>query len=144
MTLTHADMNSAITTIISAVLLSAAPVFAQETLPAHITELFEAYVTLPNTLVPVLKSATDKESADKAAPRLREELKKLYGVRESLQKVSSLTPQQNEQVRKLYEKEMREQWGKVYEEMFRLQRNRCYGSAEFAGVYKIMCLMLNK
>ncbi len=137
-------MTFFLSSLASSVLPIAAPVIAQANLPSHITELFESYITLPKTLVPALQSATDRQSADNAAPRLREELKKLYGIRDALQKVSALTPQQNEQVRKLYEKEMREQWGKVYEEMFRLQQNRCYGSAEFAKVYKIMCLMLNK
>ncbi len=137
-------MTSSISILTGAVLLIAAPTFAQESLPAHIRELFESYIALPNTLVPVLQSATDKQSADNTAPLLRDELKKLYGIRESLQKVPVLTPQQSEQVRKRYEREMREQWGKVYAEMFRLQQNRCYGSAEFAKVYKTMCLMLNK
>lgn len=137
-------MNSIINIFTGAILLSVAPAVAEDALPGAITELFDAYVSLPDTLVPVLQSATDKHAADKAAPRLREELKKLFAIRESLQKVRSLTPKQNEQVRKRYEKDMREQWGKVYTEMFRLQRNRCYGSADFAREYKTMCLMLNK
>lgn len=133
--------------VISAVtaLLSAATVSAQEeALPQTVTELFEAYIALPDTLVPVLKSAKDKQSAAAAAPGLLEELKKLYGVREALQKVSSLSPRQSELVREKYEKPMRERWGAVYAEMFRLQKNRCYGSEEFSKMYKIMCLMLNK
>ena len=128
----------------AAALLSVSPSWAQEALPRHVTELFEAYVALPNTLVPVLKSAQDKQTATAAAPKLQAELKKLYGIRDSLQKVSSLSPRQNELVRGKYEKDMRERWGAVYAEMFRLQQNRCYDSAEFARMYKIMCLMLNK
>ncbi len=137
-------MTSSFTSLTAAVLLSAVPSFAQDSLPAHIVELFEAYIALPDTLVPVLKSATDKQTANNATPLLREELKKLYSIRESLQKITNLTPRQNELVRKRYEKDMRERWGNVYTEMFRLQQNRCYEAAEFARVYKIMCLMLNK
>lgn len=126
------------------VLLAFAPLCAQEALPAHITEAFEAYIALPDTLVPVLQSARDTESATAAAPQLLSELKKLYAIRESLQKVPSLTTRQNELVRGKYEEVMRKRWGAVYEEMFRLQQNRCYSSAEFARMYKIMCMMLNK
>lgn len=129
---------------VSSVLLFAAPIVAQEVLPSHITDLFDSYVKLPDTLVPVLRSANDKASATAAAPKLRAELEKLYAIRESLKKVSSLTPQQNELVRNRYEQAMRERWGKVYDEMFRLQREKCYGSAEFTRLYRIMCMMLDK
>lgn len=129
---------------VSSVLLSAAPLSAQDSLPSHITNLFDSYVKLPDSLVPVLRSANDKDGATAAAPKLRAELEKLYAIRESLRKVSSLTPQQNELVRNRYEQAMREQWGKVYTEMFRLQREKCYGSAEFTRLYRIMCMMLDK
>ena len=129
---------------VSSVLLSAAPLAAQDSLPSHITNLFDSYVKLPDSLVPVLRSVNDKDGATAAAPRLRAELEKLYAIRESLRKVSSLTPQQNELVRNRYEQAMREQWGKVYTEMFRLQREKCYGSAEFTRLYRIMCMMLDK
>ena len=129
---------------VSSVLLSAAPLSAQDSLPSHITNLFDSYVKLPDSLVPVLRSVNDKDGATAAAPKLRAELEKLYAIRESLRKVSSLTPQQNELVRKRYEQAMREQWGKVYTEMFRLQREKCYGSAEFTRLYRIMCMMLDK
>ncbi len=129
---------------VSSVLLSAAPLAAQDSLPSHITNLFDSYVKLPDSLVPVLRSVNDKDGATAAAPKLRAELEKLYAIRESLRKVSSLTPQQNELVRNRYERAMREQWGKVYTEMFRLQREKCYGSAEFTRLYRIMCMMLDK
>jgi len=129
---------------VSSVLLSAAPLSAQDSLPSHITNLFDSYVKLPDSLVPVLRSVNDKDGATAAAPKLRAELEKLYAIRESLRKVSSLTPQQNELVRNRYEQAMREQWGKVYTEMFRLQREKCYGSAEFTRLYRIMCMMLDK
>ncbi len=129
---------------VSSVLLSAAPLAAQESLPSHITNLFDSYVKLPDSLVPVLRSVNDMDGATAAAPKLRAELEKLYAIRESLRKVSSLTPQQNELVRNRYERAMREQWGKVYTEMFRLQREKCYGSAEFTRLYRIMCMMLDK
>mgnify|MGYP000113401747 CR=1 FL=1 len=137
-------MNSFGRIFVSTVLLSAAPLAAQESLPSHITNLFDSYVKLPDSLVPVLRSVNDKDGATAAAPKLRAELEKLYAIRESLRKVSSLTPRQNELVRNRYEQAMREQWGKVYTEMFRLQREKCYGSAEFTRLYRIMCMMLDK
>lgn len=137
-------MNSFGRIFVSSVLLSAAPLAAQESLPSHITNLFDSYVKLPDSLVPVLRSVNDKDGATAAVPKLRAELEKLYAIRESLRKVSSLTPRQNELVRNRYEQAMREQWGKVYTEMFRLQREKCYGSAEFTRLYRIMCMMLDK
>lgn len=137
-------MSSFSRIFVSSVLLSAAPLAAQDSLPSHITNLFDSYVKLPDSLVPVLRSVNDKDGATAAAPKLRAELEKLYAIRESLRKVSSLTPRQNELVRNRYEQAMREQWGKVYTEMFRLQREKCYGSAEFTRLYRIMCMMLDK
>lgn len=128
-----------------ALLLAAMPVIAAEgALPKHVTDAFEAYIALPNTLVPVLESAKDRKSADAAAPALKNELRKLYDTRTALQNVKTLDAGQKELVMKKYERPMRERWGRVYSQMFRLQNNKCFQSPEFAHLFQIMCLMLNK
>lgn len=116
----------------------------QEELPQSITAVFDAYCALPAALLPPLESATDKASADAAAPKLKAALEQLYDTRTKMQGLKELTPAQRTEVEKRYALTMRREWGKVYEQMFRLQREKCYGSAEFSRLYSVMGLMLGK
>lgn len=121
------------------------PAAAQgQTLPPHITTVFDTYTALPDVLLPPLQAAKDKASADAAAPQLKAALEKLYDARAKMQGVNALTPEQKAEVEKRYGLKMRQQWGKVYEEMFRIQKEKCFGSAEFSRLYSIMGLMLGK
>lgn len=121
------------------------PAAAQEqSLPPHITTVFDTYTALPDVLLPPLRAAKDKASADAAAPQLKAALEKLYDARTQMQTLTSLTPGEKAEVEKRYGLKMRQQWGKVYEEMFRIQKEQCFGSAEFGKLYSVMGLMLGK
>ncbi len=126
------------------VMLSAVPLAAQQELPLQMTRGFDAYIAFPDTLIPVLAGVTDKASADAAAPQLRKQLEKLYELRTGLQGITKLSPAQQKLVKSRYEKQMRERWGEVYTHIFRLQNTKCYGSAEFTQVFRLMCMMLLK
>lgn len=122
-----------------------APAAAQEqALPPHITAIFDAYTALPDVLLPPLQAAKDKASADAAAPQLKAAMEKLYDARTQMQMLTSLSPEEKAAVEKRYGLKMRQQWGKVYEEMFRIQKAKCFGSPEFGKLYSIMGLMLGK
>lgn len=121
------------------------PAAAQEqALPPQIASVFDTYTALPDVLLPPLRAAKDKASADAAAPQLKAALEKLYDARTQMQTLTSLSPAEKEAVEKHYGLKMRQQWGKVYEEMFRIQKEKCFGSAEFGKLYSIMGLMLGK
>lgn len=124
--------------------LSASPLAAQQELPLQVTRGFDAYIAFPDTLIPVLAGVTDKASADASAPQLRQQLEKLYELRTGLQGITSLSPAQQKLVKSRYEKQMRVRWGEVYSHIFRLQNAKCYGSAEFSQVFRLMCMMLLK
>lgn len=128
-------------TAASALSASAAP---GQALPQNITAVFDTYTALPDVLLPPLQAAKDKASADAAAPQLKAALEKLYDARAQMQAVSSLTPEQKKEVEQRYGLKMRQQWGKVYEEMFRIQKEKCFGSSEFGRLYSVMGLMLGK
>lgn len=128
-------------TAAAALSASAAP---GQALPQNITAVFDTYTALPDVLLPPLQAAKDKASADAAAPQLKAALEKLYDARAQMQAVSSLTPEQKKEVEQRYGLKMRQQWGKVYEEMFRIQKEKCFGSAEFGRLYSVMGLMLGK
>ncbi len=126
------------------VLCAAEPAAAVSTLPAEMVQAFEAYIALPDTLEPALLAAQDKASADAAAPQLRQALEKLYDTRTQMQAVKTLTPEQSQEVQQRYALPMRRQWGRVYAQVFRLQKAQCYGSAAFAENFRLMCMMLGK
>lgn len=117
---------------------------AEPALPGRLEQAFESYISYPSTLVPVLESVQDQASADAAAPRLRREIERLYDLRSGLQGITSLTPDQQVVIKTRYERSMREQWGKVYEQIFRLQKARCYQSRDFSQLFRLLCMMLQK
>ncbi len=113
-------------------------------LPASVVQAFEAYTSLPGKLVPVLKKVQDKASASTAARELNAALPAIYQARELLHNMPGLTLEQNQQVRTSYGQRMREAWAGMYEEISRLKQARCYQSAEFADVFHLMCMMIER
>ena len=113
-------------------------------LPAAVADAFDSYTQLPGILVPQLQKVQDTPSADAAAEPLKNALPQVYEVREKLHKMPRLTPSQNQQVRLQYENKMRKEWARMYAEISRLQNARCYQSARFAEVFRLMCMMIEK
>lgn len=113
-------------------------------LPAAVADAFDSYTQLPGILVPQLQKVQDTPSADAAAEPLKNTLTQVYEVREKLHKMPRLTPSQNQQVRLQYENKMRREWARMYAEISRLQNARCYQSARFAEVFRLMCMMIEK
>lgn len=113
-------------------------------LPAAVDKAFANYTALPGKLIPVLQKAQDKASADSAAPELRAALSAIYESREQLHRIPRLSPEQNEQARRQYGQKMREEWGRMYEQISRLRQARCYQSLPFAQEFRLMCMMIEK
>lgn len=113
-------------------------------LPTAVESAFQSYVSLPDALLPVLESARDKASADRAAADLQALLPRVYEARCALRKIESLTPEEQRLVRERYETAMRTRWGKVFDHIFRLQRKRCYESINFFKHFNTFCVMLEK
>ncbi|MBO5684781.1 MAG: hypothetical protein J6R92_07520 [Akkermansia sp.] len=121
--------------------LHAAP---EAALPGVVKEAFDAYSHLPGVLVPIMQKAQDTKSANACATELKQALIHVYNVREKLHNLPRLTPSQNQQVRQQYEQIMRKEWGRMYDEISRLQGNRCFQSADFAEVFRLLCMMIEK
>lgn len=124
-------------------LLGAAPLGAAE-LTAALEAVVQRYVALPDALLPVLEAAQDKASADRAAADLQALLPRVYDTRRELREVSSLSAQQAAAVREKYEMQMRTRWGRVYHELFRLQRKHCYDSIAYFKHFQTLCMLLEK
>lgn len=127
---------------LGAALLGGAVPLCAEALPAEVTQAFDTYCALPAELLPVLEKVTDKASADAAAPELHAKLDRIYTAREALQKVPSLTTEQSELVQQQYAQKMRQDWGRVYEHIFRLRKAQCFGSIAFVKEFGYMTMML--
>lgn len=115
---------------------------AEPALPTEVKAAFDAYCALPAELLPVLESVQDKATADAAAPKLHAALDKIYTTRDAMQKVQQLTPEQSALVQQQYATRMRQDWGRVYEHIFRLRKVQCYGSIAFVKEFGYMTLML--
>lgn len=129
--------------LLSVVLLLGAVVCGEDT-PRTVEEVFARYTELPEALLPVLQSAQDQESAEKAAPALMELLPRVYDSRRELLSIPKLTPAEASLVRSKYETKMRSGWGKVFEQIYRLQRVRCYECVPFFKQFNTLCSLLEK
>ena len=127
-----------------ALLIPGAGIICAAELPAPVTEAFDSYTALPSVLVPILEKAHDKESATSAAVELRAALPSIFRTRESLHKMPTLTPEQNQLVRTQYGQRMREEWAKMYEQIARVRQANCFKSVELAQAFRLMCMMIEK
>lgn len=121
------------------------PVTAADTgISPDVRDAFESYIELPSILVPVLKKAQDKQSADAAAAELSAALPNIYTTRSKLHNIQSLTQEQSIAISSQYGQRMREEWARIYEEIERLRKARCHQSPEFLKAYRLMCMMIEK
>ena len=116
----------------------------QAAIPTNIDNAFASYTKLPEQLLPVLQNVKDKESADKSADALNAVLPQLYDLRTELTKITTLSPEVSAEIVRKYSHAVRQNWGKVYEEIFRLQKQRCYNSLSFFKQFQVLCMMLDQ
>lgn len=117
---------------------------AHAAIPAGIDRAFSDFTALPVELLPVLEGVTDRDSAEKATEKLNNLLPKVYDARTAIQRISTLPADVKAEVIKKYGKDMQTNWGKVYEQIFRLQQVRCYNSLSFFKQFHALCMMLDK
>ncbi len=129
---------------LSALALGLVPLVQAQAIPAKVDAAFAAYAALPSQLVPILSGVTDKASADTAAPRLQAALPSVYDARTALHHIPTLSQQETQLVQLKYEKQLRQEWGKLFEQIYRLQRQQSYGSIAFFKQFQTLCLMLEK
>lgn len=109
--------------------------------PAHETAMNE-YISLADSLLPVLASVKDTETADAAAPALSAMLPTMIEVREKINKLPPLQDADKSELERRYAMKMRNQWGEVFREIFRLQSAQCFNSASFRDAFTSACIVL--
>ncbi len=124
--------------------LCAVQILHASTLPPEWDTALERYCELPAKLVPVLEQFTDTKTADEAAPKLNALLREVYDVCTALQTIKSLSEAQAADVKARYEKRMREEWGKVFSQIFRLQQAQCFQSSLFNQQFQLLGMMLDQ
>ncbi|MBR5887366.1 MAG: hypothetical protein IKZ07_04060 [Akkermansia sp.] len=120
------------------------PGMVQAAIPPAVDHAFSEYTELPTELLPILASVTDRDSADEAAEKLNAMLPRVYDTRSSIARIQTLSPSVKQELLQKYEVKMRENWGSVYEHIFRLQKYRCYNSLAFFKQFHALCMMLDK
>ncbi len=122
----------------------AVPVARAQAIPPMVDEAFAAYTALPAKLIPILSEATNQASADAAAPKLFKALPLVYDTRRALRQLPDMAPREKQLIQQKYETAMRQEWGRLFEQIYRLQRCRCYESIPFFKQFQTLCLMLEK
>lgn len=117
---------------------------AHADIPAGIDKAFSDFSALPVELIPVLEEVVDRESADNATEKLNNLLPKVYDARTAMLRITTLPADVKAEVISKYGKDMQRNWGKVYEQIFRLQQVRCYNSLSFFKQFHALCMMLDK
>ena len=115
---------------------------AEEPLPPELDAAVARYTALPDTLLPLLQQVKDRASADRAAEPLRLQTVEVLKLGREISGVKSLTPEQQQLICRKYEQAMREKWGKVYGEIFRIQSAHCFRSVEFAKSFQMLSMLL--
>ncbi|MBR4309418.1 MAG: hypothetical protein IKT79_00145 [Akkermansia sp.] len=117
---------------------------AQAAIPPEIENAFVRYIELAQELEPILAAAQDKESAEANAKALYDILPRVYEARTELLKIESLPQQVQAELIQKYGKAMQTEWGKVYEHIFRLEKNNCYHSLSYFKQFRALCMMLQQ
>ncbi len=120
------------------------PLVEAQTIPPLVDEAFANYAALPAKLIPILSEAQDKDTADAAAAKLHDALPSVYDARSALHRIPSLGKEETALVQQKYETRLRREWGKLFEQIYRLQKTQCYGSLTFFRQFQLLCLMLEK
>ena len=117
---------------------------AQAAIPTDLKQTFEDYIALAKEIEPILSAAKDQQTADDQALALYDILPKVYEARTVLQKIENLTPEVQAELVEKYGKTMQIEWGKVYEQIFRLEKVNCYHSLSFFKQFRALCMMLQQ
>lgn len=117
---------------------------AHAAIPENIDRIFTNYLQLAEDLEPVLAEAKNRESAEAAAVKLNALLPRVYDARSELMQIEQLSTEVQAEVRVKYGKDMQQKWGKVYEQIFRLEHAKCYASPAFFTQFRALCMMLQQ
>lgn len=123
-------------------LAPAFPAAVENPAAAEYDAALDEYIALADALLPILSSARDRASADAAAPGLEAEIARLYRVREKLKKLPEPGNAESKELERKYAMRMRTQWGRVFDEIYRLQAAECLGSESFRKAFTTLCLIL--
>lgn len=117
---------------------------AHAQVPTEVCQAFDSYISTAEELGGILKGVNDTKSADAAVAPMKKAMLRLYHSHRELQKIQKLSPEQGEWIRQHYELKMRQHWGVVYEQIFRLNKHSNYESPEFSKLFHTMCMMLDQ
>ncbi len=68
----------------------------------------------------------------------------LFLLKKEFAKLDSLSAESKEAIGQKYELPMRQSWGDVYAEIYRLQKAQCFASITFAQQLQAYCTLLNQ
>ncbi len=129
--------------IITAALMQ--PCVAEEAAASHeLDSLLADYIKIAEDLTAILLQVDSRESATAHSQELAKIVVRLDKVRQRFEKIPPLADAEGQPIRQKYEQKMRVAWGKLYTEIFRIQKKQCFGSQPFLEQFQVFCQLLNQ
>ncbi len=107
-------------------------------------ELLQQHVKLGRDSAALLAQVTSRQSATQATPALRALIERFAVIGRTMNAHAALSDAEAQPLRQKYERPLRESWGKVYHEIYRIQKAQSYGSAEFVQTFQLFCKLLDQ
>ncbi len=136
-------IQQSIPILITAALMQ--PCVAEVAAASHeLDSLMADYIKVAEDITTLLLKVDSRESATAQSEELGKLVLRLDDIRKKLEKIPPLAEAEGEPIRQKYEQEMRVAWGKLYQEIFRIQKKQCFGSQPFLEQFQVFCQLLNQ
>ncbi len=104
----------------------------------------KSYIDFGNECSALLEKVKSKESADSSAPELQKLSLRFAEIRKQFNALDVIPDASRDELFTRYEMPLRQSWGKVYSEIFRIQKEQSYGSNDFVKAFQVFCQLLNE
>ncbi len=112
--------------------------------PSETTKLLDEHIALGRASAELLAQVKDKQSATQSAPALQRLVERFALLSKNMQALAVLSETDARAMRQRYEMPLRESWGKVYHEIYRIQKAQSYGSHDFVKTFQLFCKLLDQ
>ncbi len=107
-------------------------------------KLLDEHIAIGRAGAALLAQVKDRQSATQAAPALKQLVDRFALLSKNMQALAVLSEPDAQALRQRYEMPLRESWGKVYQEIYRIQKAQSYGSHHFVQSFQLFCKLLDQ
>ncbi len=104
----------------------------------------QSYIDFGNECSALLEKVTSKESAQSSVIELQKLSLRFTEIRKQLNALDVIPDENRDALFTKFEMPLRQAWGKVYSEIFRIQKAQSYGCNDFVKAFQVFCQLLNE